>query len=898
MKIKSVIKKLFYAGLTAGTIGAAGLVGFYSYLATDLPDVRSFTPTFSEPLRVYDRNGDLIASYGAERRITLTYDQFPKVLRDAVVAIEDRRFYEHGGIDPRSIARAAFVLVTTGHKSQGASTITQQLARNFFLSSKKEFIRKFKEMILAVRMERSMTKEEILAAYMNKIYLGHRSYGFAEAARTYFNKNVDDLTLPEAALLAGIQQAPSQLNPIASLERATARRNQVLAAMLSTNSITQAEYDEAVKTPVVVNPGRVDNQGVGYVSEMVRQALYNKYGEKAYTQGFKVYTTVDNQLQREATLALRNNLIAFDQRKGWREKDNERFLYSGNQELVEYRDAQHLVLKVKEANGRESQRIITLTDLINRFKLSGFATSYEPLVPVVVLSVSKEQAQVVDINGNIMPLPLSSMSWAGKYINADRKGAAPKDVNELLRIGQVVYVETKLGNTGMVAELRQIPNVNSGLISLNSTDGAIEAMVGGFSYSISKFNRATQATVQVGSSFKPFLYAAAFEKFSPMSNRALSWGTVMRDEPIAIRDNDKIWKPKNSGDVYKGDITLRQAFAESRNIIAVKLMQQVGTYYMSRFLQRLGFQQNTFMPTLSLALGTANFTPLEMARAYAAFDNGGFLINPYLITKIEDNDGTVIYQANPLVACTANSDECNSIAPLDPITDNTEMQSASNANLIDLDLNNQNLGASEDLDDLIRQNTQTRSVDQSQAATATDAGLVDDAQASQNNRYAPRVLSADVAWLMWSGLNSNIYGRPGFYYGTGARAAQELKAKDIGGKTGTTNDSKSAWFVGYANKYVTATFVAYDNATTLGRREFGGGSALSNWIAFEKLQLAQVSQPWMRPMPNSLQGYLINAQGYSVSSGGYTEFYPIPLVPPTQPQGTDLDLNSEENGIF
>ncbi|RIY34574.1 hypothetical protein CKF54_00185 [Psittacicella hinzii] len=895
MKVKKIFNTLFYTGLTLGTIGAASLVGFYSYLSTDLPDVKSFTPTFSEPLRVYDRNGELISSYGSERRITLTYEQFPEVLRDAVIAIEDRRFFEHGGVDFRSIARASYILLTTRSKSQGASTITQQVARNFFLSSKKEFIRKFKEMILAVRMEKSMTKEEILAAYMNKIYLGHRSYGFAEAARTYFNKSVEQLTLSEAALLAGIQQAPSKLNPIYSLKNATARRNQVLLAMNETGAITQAQYEQAINTPVELNPRRVENQGVGYVSEMVRQALYNRYGEKAYSEGFKVYTTVDNTLQRQATEALRRNLISYDQRKGWRADDNQRFLFTNGEELVSYQDHQHIQVKVKE-EGKLVERTLTLTDIINRFKLSNYSRAFDPLYPVVVLKVGQSEAQVVDLNGNIMPLSLKSMEWAGKYINADRKGAAPKAVTDLLSVGQIVYVEKKIGNQGVEASLSQIPNVNSGLISLNSVDGAIEAMVGGFAYDLSKFNRATQATVQVGSSFKPFLYAAALEKFSALSSYTYSWGTIVRDEPIAIRDNDKIWKPKNYGDRYKGDMTLRQAFAESRNIIAVKLMQQVGPNYMSRFLQRLGFSSNTFLPTLSLALGTANFTPLEMARAYATFDNGGFLINPYLITRIEDIQGNVIYQANPLVACVNDTPECNNIQPVDPITDDTEFSTATNQDLINLDQTG--LSEEDDLDALINASTQQRSVNQSEAASATDTGLSDEStMAHQNNKYAPRVLSADVAWLMWSGLNSNVYGRPG-YSGTAARTAS-LHHQDIGGKTGTTNDSKSAWFVGYANKYVTATFVAFDNATTLGRRELGGSLALNNWIAFEKFQLADVKGTWTRAMPDNIQGYRINAQGYQTTNGGYIEFYRIPQVPPVAPsQDSNLDLNSDESGIF
>lgn len=874
--MKKFFKFIFLAGLGLGTLGAAGLIGFYSYLNTDLPDVSTFKPTYEEPLRVYDRNGELLATYGSERRIPLRYEQFPKVLVDAVISIEDRRFFEHSGIDPKGMLRAAMVLVTTGKKAQGASTITQQVARNFFLSSRKEYIRKLKEIILSLRMERNMTKEEILAAYMNKIFLGHRSYGFAEAARTYFNKSVDDLTLPEAALLAGLQQSPSRINPIANKKAARERRNLVLAAMLETNKITQTEYDEAVKADVVVNPGR-SNEGVSYVTELVRQAMFNKYHENAYKSGFKVYTTIDQSLQKQAEIVVRRNLIDYDRRHGWRPEDNNTFLFHAD--------------KYPSAEELRDNILIRLKTI----------SAYEPLYPAVVLAVDANSTTVLDANNNRLTLKLSDMKWAGKLISEDRRGAAPKAVTDILAVGQLVYIETNFDQkTGeIVAKLGQIPAVNSGLVSLDVTNGAIEAMVGGFSYERSSFNRATQATVQVGSSFKPFVYAAAFEKYAPIDSRSYSWGTIVNDEPIAFKVNGKKWQPKNSGNSYKGLMPLRTAFAQSRNTIAVKLIDDVGDYYMSKFLQRFGFSPNTFLASKSLALGTANFTPLEMARAYAVFVNGGFLINPYIIDKVTNIQGDVLYTAKPLVSCSDNTTECDKIAPVDPIRDKSVGEGTRNEDLIALD--DGDVENDDELEKFLQESTKSREVDNSQAGDAVSADLQSNTSASEKQRYAPRILSRDVAYFMWSGLQSNVWGGYGVSGQTGIRA-QALKLQNVGGKTGTTNDSKSAWFVGYVGAFTTATYVAFDDAHPLGRAEFGGTLALVQWVNFEQIQLKYMTPKQRGMLPwfpkDSIEWYRINTDGFYVDKGGFPEMFRKPQVPPTMPVNQGTDLSSDDNSLF
>lgn len=480
-------------------------------------------------------------------------------------------------------------------------------------------MRKLKEIILALRMEEVLTKDEILNLYMNKIYLGNRSYGFEAAAKTYFNKTVSELTLPEAALLAGLQQAPSRLNPIRSPEAATKRRNIVLQTMLENGKITQSQYEQAKAT--VWNATAVKKEDdktpiayTGYITELARQAVVRERGNNAYTDGYSVYLTVNFEQQKQAVLAVRQNLIRYDLQHGWRGvKDDNRQVFSGTYDQLPEQEKQKL------------------QDLINAKE------DLEPLNPGVVIETTANKATVLTRDGKTIELNKESINWALKANYSDTKGA--KTVADLLKVGNFIWYE----DVGSKHYLRQIPEANSGLASIDSLDGRVLALVGGFSYDKSSFNRAVQARVQIGSTMKPFVYASAL-------SLGYTLATIIDDSPIVIRTGTKgkVWQPKNYGSNFKGDVTLRQALAQSINIPAVKVARDIGIEnFADNWLPRFGFDRKDYDAVNAIALGAANFTPIEMARAYAVFDNGGFLIKPYLIDSILDVKGQAVFKANP-----------------------------------------------------------------------------------------------------------------------------------------------------------------------------------------------------------------------------------------------------------
>lgn len=842
--MNKTLKTLLITGTTLGVFSVAGLFGYYSYLSRDLPDVAQLKDiNYNQQLVVYDRNGIELQNYGNEKRVPLEYDQFPEQLRNAVIAIEDRRFFEHDGVDFRSIGRAVFSLVSTGEKSQGASTITQQVARNFFLNNKKEFTRKFKEIILAIKMEKELTKEEILALYMNKIFLGHRSYGFAAAAKTYFNKDVNDLTLLESAVLAGLPQAPSTANPRSNPQAAKKRAIQVLDDMKELGFITQEQYLQAVGEELIVASPRNktdDSYHIdSYIAELVRNAMYDTYGEEAYTSGYEVYTTIDINLQREAEKAIRANLAEYDRRHG-------------------YRGATDTIFEGESPYSDEE-----LAKIIQDYP------TIDPIYPVVVKSAGAKSAQVINADGNLLELNLESVKWARKHINNARLGPTPTAVNQVVKAGEIIYIYSELKGDRVVNTLTQIPAANSGLVSLDSRNGAIQALVGGYSYTISKFNRATQSAVQVGSTIKPFIYSFALEN-------GYNLGDVLSDAPIAYRlSNSTVWQPKNYNNSYGGRMTLRQALAQSRNSIAVKLMLDENSGYQAagNYLTRFGFQPGSYAITPSLALGTANFTPLEMARAYAVFANGGFLVDPYLINEIRDKNGQTIYRANPLVAC----DNCpDSETPVVDVTANGGL--SSHKSLMQFEVINdpqglkQPVDAKDDSSEVVGDKDPTRDNIKEEKATIN----IQKSDNSDKVRIAPRVISREVAWLMNSALNSNVFGGPG-YSGTGA-AAKSLGRTDIGGKTGTTNNSRAAWFVGYGGPYTTAVFVAFDNNIELGQGEAGGRTALPAWIQFEKYQLRDV-KAFNLKTPEKIVQTRINPNSGCLDNGGIVEYFIEGRVP-------------------
>ena len=835
--ILSTLFTICILGLVAGGV-------LYFHLKSSLPSVESLkTVELQQPMQIYTADGKLIGEVGEQRRIPVKLENVPQRLQDAFLATEDSRFYDHHGLDPIGIARAIYVAVSNGGASQGASTITQQLARNFFLTPEKKLIRKVREAVLAVEIENTLSKQEILELYLNKIFLGYRSYGVAAAAQTYFGKNLDELTLSEMAVIAGLPKAPSTMNPLYSPKRAEERRNVVLGRMLDENKITKAEYDAAIKEPIVASyHGAKFEFRADYVTEMVRQEMVKRFGEEdAYTKGYKVFTTVLSKDQAEAQKAVRNNLIDYDMRHGWR----------GGAPLWKKGEAVW-----------DNERIVAFLKKL---------PDSEPFIPAAVTALSKNGAELLLANNETMTLSSNAMRWAGK---------SP------VKVGEQIWIR-KRDNGEWV--LGQIPAANSALVSLNSDNGAIEAMVGGFSYEQSKFNRATQSLVQVGSSIKPFIYAAALEK-------GLTLSSVLQDSPISIqKPGQPLWQPKNSPDRYDGPMRLRVGLGQSKNMIAIRALQTAGVDFTAEFLQRFGFKRDQYFVSEALALGAASFTPLEMARAYAVFDNGGFLIDPYLIEKIQDNTGKDLFIANPKIACiTCNDipviygetkDKIDGFKDVAEVANPDNLKSAQGNNNTDTEEGDQQPENVPDLPEL-----QTSALNDGSVDLMADAK---DGVAKQE--YAPRVISGELAFLIRSALNTAIYGEQGLgWKGTSWRIAQSIKRSDIGGKTGTTNSAKVAWYAGFGANLVTTTYVGFDdNKRVLGRGEAGAKTAMPAWVAYMKAALSDVPERQLALPPNIMEKTIDSNSGLLSEGGGRKEYF----IVGTEPKRTYI-AEMKERGYY
>ena len=837
--ILSTLFTICILGLVAGGV-------LYFHLKSSLPSVESLkTVELQQPMQIYTADGKLIGEVGEQRRIPVKLENVPQRLQDAFLATEDSRFYEHHGLDPVGIARAIFVAVNNGGASQGASTITQQLARNFFLTPEKTIIRKAREAVLAIEIENALSKQEILELYLNKIFLGYRSYGVAAAAQTYFGKNLDELTLSEMAVIAGLPKAPSTMNPLYSTKRAEERRNVVLSRMLDENKITKAEYDAAIKEPIVASyHGAKFEFRADYVTEMVRQEMVKRFGEEdAYTKGYKVFTTVLSKDQAEAQKAVRNNLIDYDMRHGWH----------GGAPLWKKGEAPW-----------DNERIVAFLKKL---------PDSEPFIPAAVTALGKNGAELLLANNETMTLSSNAMRWAGK---------SP------VKVGEQIWIR-KRDNGEWI--LGQIPAANSALVSLNSDNGAIEAMVGGFSYEQSKFNRATQSLVQVGSSIKPFIYAAALEK-------GLTLSSVLQDSPISIqKPGQPLWQPKNSPDRYDGPMRLRVGLGQSKNMIAIRALQTAGVGFTADFLQRFGFKRDQYFASEALALGAASFTPLEMARAYAVFDNGGFLIDPYLIEKIQDNTGKDLFIANPKIACIT----CNDIPVIygetkDKIDGFKDVAEVANPDNLKSAKGNSNTDTDEGEGDQQPDNVPDLPELQTSALNDGSVDLMADAKdGAAKQEYAPRVISGELAFLIRSALNTAIYGEQGLSWkGTSWRIAQSIKRSDIGGKTGTTNSAKVAWYAGFGANLVTTTYVGFDdNKRVLGKGEAGAKTAMPAWVAYMKAALSDVPERQLALPPNIVEKTIDSNSGLLSEGGGRKEYF----IVGTEPKRTYI-AEMKERGYY
>jgi len=770
-------------------LGVSTIFGFYYYVKPELPDVATLRDVeLQTPMQVFSQDGKLISQFGEKRRNPVSYDEIPRHLVEALIATEDSRFYDHPGIDPIGITRAAIVVAMSGSAKQGASTITQQLARNFFLSNEKKIMRKIKEIFIAIHIEQLLSKEEIMELYVNKIFLGHRSYGFGAAARVYFGKDLPDLTLSEIATLAGMPKAPSTMNPIYSLERATNRRNVVLGRMLDEKYITQEEYDEARAEELVSKyHGAEIELSAPYVAEVARAWMVERYGEDAYTSGMKVYTTVDSTLQDAANRAAITNLLNYDERHG-------------------YRGAEKVLWQTEQAAWEQEQIVKHLRS----------QPTYGDLTPAVVTKVDAQSAHVWVKNQGEGVIEWQGMNWARKFLTDDRQGPAPSNAKEILAVGEQIWVRseaisgkeatteeseeaTEIANAAPTNwRLSQVPNANTAFVAMNPDNGAVLSMVGGFNFVHNKFNRATQSIRQVGSGIKPFIYSAAIDK-------GLTLASLINDAPINQWDKSQgtAWRPKNSPPTYVGPTRLRIGLAQSKNVMAVRVLREVGLDDTRNYLTRFGFDIDEVPRSETIALGAGSLTPMKVAQGYSVFANGGYYVEPFYISRVESPFGEVEFKASPKVVC---HQDCETTLETDPIADEF---------------------AEQDVD--------------------------------AETQYAPQVISEQNAFLVREMLYSNIWGGGNWREGTGWNGtgwrAQPLKRRDIGGKTGTTNDSKDTWYSGYGPGIVATVWVGFDNHNrNLGRTknnsnlgknqitgaEAGAKTAQPAWVDFMGLALKDV----------------------------------------------------------
>jgi penicillin-binding protein 1A len=564
------------------------------------------------PLRIYTSDRKLMAEFGEKRRSPVRIEDVPPVLIQAFLAAEDDRFFEHPGVDIQGLLRAGVELLRTGQKRQGGSTITMQVARNFFLTTEKTYLRKLNEILLAFRIEHSLSKQEILELYLNKIYLGHRAYGVEAAARVYYGVDINELSVARMAMIAALPKAPSRVNPVNSPEAALARRNYILGRMHSLGYIDTEVYSKALAEvdDASLHTVQVD-VSAPYLAEMVRDDIVKRYGEDAYTSGFEVVTTIESALQTAANRALHDTLLEYSRRHGYRGPEG-------------HVDPAGVAIDA----------------------LPGLLVDYPPRSGIeagLVTSVADRAVEVVLRSGQTITLEWDGLSWARAYKNVNRMGKAPEKAADVVAVGDIIRVETDKESNW---RLTQLPQVQGALVSLRPNDGAVVALVGGFDFSLSKFNRATQAMRQPGSSFKPIIYSAALEKgFTPAS--------IINDAPVVFDDNalESTWRPENYSGKFYGPTRLRKALYLSRNLVSVRILQSIGASYAAQYAERFGFESSQLPHDLTLALGSASVTPLQMARAYAVFANGGYLVDPYFIQRIQDALGQEIYSARPRVVC-------------------------------------------------------------------------------------------------------------------------------------------------------------------------------------------------------------------------------------------------------
>jgi penicillin-binding protein 1A len=788
-----------FLALLAGSVilvtllGAYALACSYVYLAPSLPSIDAMRNVeLQVPLRVYTRTGALIAQIGEQRRIPVTYDQIPELVKHAFLAAEDERFFEHHGIDYFGVVRAALIDVVSGDKTQGASTITMQAARNMFLTLDKTARRKLQETFVTYRMEHEFTKQEIFGLYLNVIFFGQRSYGVAAAAEAFFGKPLDKLDVAEAATIAGVPKAPSRYNPIVDPQLATQRRAYVLRRMRELGFIDVATAEAANKEPMQARAhAPLFDVEAPYVAEMARLELRQRFGPSAESAGYKVYTTIDGRLQAAANRAVRIGLIEYDRRHGWRGA-------AGHVDLPAHGEPDY-------------------GDLVDEYASIG------NLAPAIVTAVADKSVSAYVKTLGPVTIDWDGLSWARKPGANDGVGPAPKNAAQVVARGDVIYVVAD--NAGH-AQLGQIPGAQSALVALDPNDGSIVALVGGFDYFTNKYNRVTQARRLPGSGFKPFLYSCALEHgFTP--------ATVLLDAPIVLENQgtEDAWRPENFEHEFGGPTRLRDALVHSRNLVSIRVLKAVGIPTAVDYISHFGFDPKSMPRDLTLALGTLEATPLDVAAGYAVFANGGYKIDPYFIDRIEDASGEVVWRAAPRMVCTQCQDG-STPAPAAPVP---------------------------------LQVSDTRGAP----------------RPLKPEQIAPRVISAQNAYVM-TDMMADVIRR-----GTGRRALA-LNRTDIAGKTGTTNEAKDTWFNGFTPNLVATVWVGYDQERPLGESEEGARTALPIWIEFMREALKGVPEQH-HAMPEGIVTLRVSPATGTLVSEENPEGVPEVFMAEHLPQNADAE---------
>ena len=720
----------------AGAASAVLLAVFvFAFIYRQLPPIDTLSDYRPRvPLRIWSADGQLLGEFGEERRDFIRLKDVPPHVKNAILAAEDAGFYEHPGIEITGIARAAVINVLTGRRGQGGSTITQQVARNFFLSSERTYTRKLYEIAMSFKIEQTLTKDEILEIYLNQIYLGQRAYGFQSAARTYFGRTLDQLSVGEAATLAGLPVAPSAYNPIVNPTRATMRKNYVLRRMLDLGYIDELTYTTEKAQPMqtrrvataqdVITANISDESAPAkYASELVRMLVYDIFKDETYSRGINVYTTINMANQRAAVEAVRRHLIAYDRKYGYR----------GPEKYIEL--------------GKGADRAKSIRDALEGTTASPF------MVPAVVIEATPKKLTAAISPNETVTLDAESLKFGRHHLGK----VAKKYEEEALKPGAVIRV-MRAAN-GKDWTLAQVPRVEAAFVAGDFNTGAVRALVGGFDFNLNMFNHVTQAWRQPGSSFKPFIYSAALDK-------GFTTTTIINDAPISIDPKytgNKLWEPRNYEGRFDGPMPLRKALEKSKNLVSIRVMQAIGPRYAQEYIRKFGFTADKHPANLPMALGAGSVTPWQMLGAYTVFANGGYRVQPYLIERVTDVDGRTLMRATN--------------------------------------------------------------------RTAGDESI--------------RAIDDRNAYIMHSLLNGVATN------GTAARASRTLKRADIGGKTGTTNDSHDAWFCGYAGNQVAVTWMGYDTPKPLGSRETGGGLSLPIWIDYMKAAMADVPE-YTRVQPSSV----------------------------------------------